>query len=100
MQVVNPAIVLMLIPVFERGVYPYCAKLRAPLSRMTWGGLAAGAAFLASGLLELQLQRTYPHLPGRHRAAINVINTLPCDIIVNGLGGSREVLSNELVTFR
>lgn len=90
MQVVNPAIVLVMIPVFERLVYPYCSfALGSPLRRMVAGGLMAGCAFLASGILELCLEKTYPLVPPKSQAAINVINTLPCRVRINNSLGSK-----------
>lgn len=85
MQVVNPALVLFFIPFFDRVLYPYLSKMQFmenPLHRMAGGGLTAGMAFLCAGILELILQLNYPPLPGRHRAATNFINTLPCDIVI------------------
>ncbi|KAI4472077.1 oligopeptide transporter-related [Holotrichia oblita] len=86
MQVVNPALVLIFIPFFDKIVYPYLGKmqfLENPLHRMAVGGLIAGFAFLSAGILELILQLNYPPLPGRHKAATNFINTLPCDIVIH-----------------
>ncbi|XP_071054843.1 peptide transporter family 1-like isoform X2 [Onthophagus taurus] len=86
MQVVNPAFVLIFIPLFDRILYPYLEKMRFlenPLHRMAVGGLIAGVAFLSAGLLELFLQQDSPYQPGRHTSAINFINTLPCDITMD-----------------
>ncbi|GJQ78758.1 hypothetical protein Trydic_g2792 [Trypoxylus dichotomus] len=66
-------------------LYPYLGKmqfLENPLHRMAVGGIIAGLAFLSAGILELILQLNYPPLPGRHKAATNFINTLPCDVVV------------------
>lgn len=82
MQVVNPAIVLILIPIFEHIIYPYCAFLQKPIYKMIAGGVAAGLAFVASGLLELQLQKTYPDIPSPGFASINTLNTLDCSVNV------------------
>lgn len=86
MQVVNPALVLIFIPFFDKIIYPYLGRmqfLENPLHRMAVGGLIAGFAFLSAGILELILQLNYPPLPGRHNAATNFINTLPCDIVIH-----------------
>ncbi|XP_012287394.1 solute carrier family 15 member 1 isoform X2 [Orussus abietinus] len=83
MQVINPAIVLFLIPLFDKSIYPTLGKLRllhSPLQRMIIGGVFAGLAFIASGLLELKLQETYPVLPDKGEATLNLVNTLGCDV--------------------
>nr|CAI5865032.1 unnamed protein product [Callosobruchus analis] len=64
MQVVNPAIVLILIPVFDRVLYPCCSKLNV------------------LEILELALETTYPELPAKHHASMNVMNTLPCSLTI------------------
>jgi solute carrier family 15 oligopeptide transporter 1 len=59
LQVVNPLLVLALIPVFDKGIYPLLAKfgfLKKPLQRLTMGGIFAGVAFVVSGLVELSLE--------------------------------------------
>ncbi|XP_031358665.1 solute carrier family 15 member 1-like [Photinus pyralis] len=86
MQVINPAIVLVLIPIFDRLLYPLLNRihvLECPLHRMAVGGIIAGAAFLSAGILELVLETTYPDIPAKNRASFNFINTLPCDILIN-----------------
>ena len=85
MQLVNPAFILILIPLFDTVIYPFFAKwektfsiyvgncseyvckkllfvwkrfhfLVKPLQRMCVGGFLTAAAFAISGFLELQLQ--------------------------------------------
>lgn len=60
MQVVNPVIVLLLIPIFDKLIYPTLdacgGYLVCPLRRMIYGGFIAGFAFIASGILELKLE--------------------------------------------
>ncbi|CAG9772810.1 unnamed protein product [Ceutorhynchus assimilis] len=85
MQVINPAMVLVLIPVFDKILYPCCEKLNClknPLHRMAIGGLTAGLAFVAAGFLELVLEKTYPALPAKNHGSVNVINSLPCSITI------------------
>lgn len=86
MQVVNPVMVLIIIPIFDRIFYPCFSKyniLENSLHRMALGGIIAGMAFLSAGLLELVLETTYPELPDKNHASVNIINTLPCNLRVN-----------------
>ncbi|CAN8023573.1 unnamed protein product [Ixodes persulcatus] len=59
MQVVNPFLILILVPFFAYIVYPIfarCNLLNKPLQKITIGGLAAAAAFGAAGCLDLVLE--------------------------------------------
>lgn len=83
MQVVNPVLILILIPIFDSFIYPMlgkCNLLKRQLPRMFVGGLLAGVAFVVSGMLELKLESTYPVPVGRGEARLSFINTLPCDV--------------------
>ncbi|XP_050300930.1 peptide transporter family 1-like [Anthonomus grandis grandis] len=100
MQVINPAMVLVMIPIFDKLLYPCCEKINVfknPLHRMAFGGLAAGLSFFAAGLLELKLEKSYPQLPGKRQASVNIINTLPCSIIISSPFRRLQVLDAEKI---
>lgn len=54
MQVINPLLVLLFIPVFETVVYPMLAKIgiRKPLQKISLGGLLAALAFVLSAAVQ------------------------------------------------
>lgn len=81
MQVVNPLLILVFIPVYDIVFYPLLSKIgvRRPLQKLTLGGILAGVAFLCSAVVELQLEETYPVLPMAGESQFRVYNTLPCD---------------------
>ncbi|XP_026475051.1 peptide transporter family 1-like [Ctenocephalides felis] len=86
-QVANPFLALLLIPILEQ-IYHLFIKSGFnpnPLKRMLLGGLVAGLAFVASGLLEMRLQSTYPQVPLPGEARLYVVNTLPCPCEIIGL---------------
>ena len=59
MQVINPVIVLALIPLFNRYLYPLTDRfhfMASPLRKMVFGGIFAGLAYVASALLEIKLE--------------------------------------------
>ena len=59
MQFINPLFILILVPIFDRLIYPCLAKwnfLVKPLQRMTVGLYLAAVAFGVSGILELFIQ--------------------------------------------
>lgn len=62
-SVMNPILVLILLPLFEIIIYPSLSKnglLTKPIQRMTFGGMLASLAFITSGLIELQIQQFLP----------------------------------------
>jgi len=60
MQLLNPLLILLLVPAFERQVYPALAShglLTGALQRVTCGGLLASAAFAWAALLQYAMER-------------------------------------------
>lgn len=79
MQVANPILILILIPVFDKGVYPLLNKfkiLRTPLQKIVTGCALVALAFVMSGILELQLEKTYPDLPESGETHLTLHNGL------------------------
>ena len=58
LQILNPLLILTLVPLFESVIYPCFKKcgLLTPLQRIGVGGLLAGLAFVISGIVELNLE--------------------------------------------
>lgn len=86
MVVINPILILILLPIFDRIIYPLCAKcniLVKPLQRMCLGASICAVSFVVSGLLELQLQKTYAVMPGESSADLHLMNTIDCPVMVN-----------------
>jgi solute carrier family 15 oligopeptide transporter 1 len=54
MQVLNPLLVLLFIPIFETVVYPALAKIgiRKPLQKIALGGFIAALAFVLSAFVQ------------------------------------------------
>lgn len=81
LQVVNPLLILGFIPLFSYVVYPMLAKcgIKRPLQKLTTGGILAALAFLISGFVELELQKTYPILPTEHEGQLRIFNGMSCE---------------------
>lgn len=81
MQVVNPLLILVFIPLYDVLFYPLLSKIgvRRPLQKLTLGGILAGVAFLSSAIVELQLEKTYPILPQPGYSQLRIFNGLPCE---------------------
>ncbi|XP_037282426.2 solute carrier family 15 member 1 isoform X3 [Rhipicephalus microplus] len=87
MQLVNPLLILVLVPVFSYGVYPMfnrCNLLNRPLQKITVGGLAAAAAFAVAGCLDLALESGAEASPPAGFEKLTFVNTLPCPVQVSG----------------
>lgn len=84
MQIINPLLILLLVPLFEAVIYPCFKKsgLLTPLRRIGCGLVFCGLSFVISGFLEIALEPTYATIPADGRMQLNFINTLPCQVNV------------------
>lgn len=85
MQVVNPLLILVFIPLYEVLFYPLLnfVGVRRPLQKITLGGVFAGVAFVCSMIVEIYLSRTYPVLPKSGEAQLRIFNGIDCDYTFN-----------------
>ncbi|XP_049546778.1 peptide transporter family 1-like isoform X1 [Anopheles darlingi] len=81
MQVINPLLILVFIPLYEVAFYPLLSLIgiRRPLQKLTLGGIFAGLAFVISTIVEIQLEDTYAVLPKAGEAQLRIFNGLNCD---------------------
>lgn len=56
MQSMNPLIVMIFVPLFTLGIYPYIGRLAAPLNRMTMGMFVAGSSYLVVAALQKHIE--------------------------------------------
>lgn len=58
MQVMNPFLILLFIPIFELYVYPILQRvgIRRPLQKLTLGGFLAAISFVISAYLEFYVE--------------------------------------------
>lgn len=99
-QVMNPILILILLPLFDRLVYPIFAKcnfLKKPLQRMCLGGVLCAVSFVISGILELELQKTYAKIPRTGLSDIHLMNNIPCSVQISLMGGA-EQLDEEIMS--
>lgn len=64
LNILNPILVFILIPVFEYILYPLLSNVRikTPLSKATFGGVLAGVSFVISAVVETQIDNKYLHM--------------------------------------
>lgn len=86
MQVVNPFLILIFIPLFTYIIYPFLAKfnlLKTPLQRMACGGFLTALAFVVTAGVSFALEATYPNLPDDGQCQLRVYNPFnDCDAIL------------------
>ncbi|RZF47986.1 hypothetical protein LSTR_LSTR002052 [Laodelphax striatellus] len=91
MQIVNPFLVLSMIPLFEGIIYPIFNKMNAlnkPLQKMVVGGMLISVSFVISGVIELKLEDSYAVLPGKGEGQIRVFNGLNCPVNLHSYNSS------------
>ncbi|XP_039286060.1 peptide transporter family 2 isoform X2 [Nilaparvata lugens] len=83
MQVINPVLIMLFIPIFEIVIYPLLAKLRivrTSLQKLVVGGLLVALSFVIAGLVETKIQPSYAILPQKGEAQLRLINGYDCDV--------------------
>ncbi|XP_046443398.1 solute carrier family 15 member 1-like [Daphnia pulex] len=88
--IVNPLLIIAITPLFNSLIYPCFKKcgLLTPLQRIGTGGLLIGISFVISGIVELNLETTYPRIPAPGLTQLNFINTLPCPVNISYAHGN------------
>ncbi|TGZ35407.1 solute carrier family 15 member 2 isoform X1 [Temnothorax longispinosus] len=86
LQAVNPLLIIIFIPIFETCIYPAFAKIHiidTPLKKLVAGGFLASVAFIVAGIVEIQIESTYPTLPVKGSAQIRIFNTMDCSVSID-----------------
>lgn len=85
-QVINPLLIILMIPVYEYVFYPIFRKIgiTRPLQRMTVGGVLAGISFLIVGFIQLAIESENPSdlLPEHNHAVF--VNNYKCQLEFSG----------------
>ncbi|XP_064264461.1 solute carrier family 15 member 1 isoform X2 [Passer domesticus] len=77
MQIVNPILIVVMVPVVNSVVYPLIKKCKlnfTPLKKMTVGMFLGSMAFVAAALVQVQIDRSNPVFPAAGQAQIKLIN--------------------------
>ncbi|NXQ10136.1 S15A1 protein, partial [Peucedramus taeniatus] len=77
MQIVNPILIVIMVPVVDSLVYPLIKKCKlnfTPLKKITVGMFLGSLAFVAAALLQVQIDNSYPVFPAAGQAQIKLIN--------------------------
>ncbi|XP_026870556.2 solute carrier family 15 member 1 [Electrophorus electricus] len=85
MQTVNPILILTLVPIMDRIVYPLIRKCGfnfTPLKRMTVGMFLAAMAFVSAALVQIQIDKTLPVFPTSSQSQLKVVNMGDAQLMV------------------
>ncbi|NXC95771.1 S15A1 protein, partial [Certhia familiaris] len=77
MQIVNPILIVIMVPVVNSVVYPLVKKCKlnfTPLRKMTVGMFLGAMAFVAAALVQVQIDKNYPVFPASGQSQIKLIN--------------------------
>jgi dipeptide/tripeptide permease len=77
MQALNAGLILVMIPVFERFIYPFLRKVgfrMTPLQRMTSGMVLCALSFALSGLIQIRIDNAMPVTHPGSSAQLRLIN--------------------------
>ncbi|CAF0750344.1 unnamed protein product [Didymodactylos carnosus] len=84
MQAFNSLLLLALIPIFEKWIYPFCAKCHVfvkPLQRIFVGLILLAIAFVCAAILQAAIEARINAIPVRYNTKL--FNTLPCVARIN-----------------
>ncbi|XP_076841661.1 solute carrier family 15 member 1 [Brachyhypopomus gauderio] len=106
MQTVNPILILTLVPIMDRIVYPLIRKCGfnfTPLKRMTVGMFLAAMAFVSAALVQIQIDKTLPVFPSSSQSQLKVVNmgnsqlrvTIPpnAPVLIESLQASKDYMT-------
>jgi len=86
MQIVNPLLIVTLIPIFEVTLYPCLKAIKfnfSPLRRMGTGMFFAGIAFIVAALIQQKIDVSLTSVPDRSdETSLRYINTAECPIVI------------------
>ncbi|XP_063285258.1 solute carrier family 15 member 2 [Pelobates fuscus] len=85
-QVMNPLMILILIPVFDLGIYPLlkCCKINfKPIPKMAVGMIVAALAFVVATIVEIQINKTIPPVAKDKECYVQFMNFADTELKLN-----------------
>ncbi|XP_073503617.1 solute carrier family 15 member 2 isoform X2 [Phyllobates terribilis] len=98
MQILNPLLILILIPIFDLGIYPLiklCKINFKPIPKMTIGMILAALAFAVATIVEIKTNETIPAAPKAGESFLQVLNFAGQEVTIIA-PGNNEVKQPEL----
>uniref|UniRef100_A0A8B9R7A7 Solute carrier family 15 member 1 n=1 Tax=Astyanax mexicanus TaxID=7994 RepID=A0A8B9R7A7_ASTMX len=103
MQTVNPILILTLVPIMDRVVYPLIKKCGfnfTPLKRMTVGMFLAAMAFVSAALVQIQIDVSGKYItskPEQGSNAVRFVNGLSSEVNMSYAGNDKQFPALEYV---
>lgn len=100
MQVLNPLLVLIFIPLFDLVIYPLvsrCGINFSSLRKMAVGMILACLAFTVVAVVEIKINEMAPPQPGPQEIVLQVLNLADDEVKVAVLGGENNALLTESI---
>lgn len=85
MSAINSILILILIPIFEKFIYPWCEKckcLHRPLQRMSAGMILTVISFIMAGVLQMKIEDSLEPPLKAMESGVTFYNTLHCEITI------------------
>ncbi|XP_014666271.1 PREDICTED: solute carrier family 15 member 1-like isoform X2 [Priapulus caudatus] len=101
MQLLNPLLIVTLIPLFEGVLWPCfrCLHIPArPLQRMAAGMLFASGAFVIAAFVQLEVEKGVLIVPD-NQVRYQIMNALPCDVNVTLPDGLSVLNSGNVMVY-
>uniref|UniRef100_A0A8C2EJV3 Solute carrier family 15 member 1a n=1 Tax=Cyprinus carpio TaxID=7962 RepID=A0A8C2EJV3_CYPCA len=102
MQTVNPILILTLVPIMDRLIFPLiqkCGLNFSPLKRMTVGMLFAAMAFVSAALVQIEIDKTLPNFPSSSESQLKVVNTYSRTLNVTISPNEHLLIDADYMTF-
>ncbi|GFX16869.1 solute carrier family 15 member 2 [Trichonephila clavipes] len=83
MILLNPLLILILIPILNWVIYPFLGKLNlfnTPLQRMTLGGLLVACSYLIAAFISLKIESDAHAIPPEGESEMVIVNNSPCTL--------------------
>ncbi|XP_063081144.1 solute carrier family 15 member 2 isoform X2 [Cavia porcellus] len=104
MQVLNPFLVLVFIPLFDLVIYRLIAKCGinfSSLRKMAVGMILACLAFAVAAIVEIKINAMAPPQPGSQEVFLQVLNLADDEVQVSVLGnGNTSLLAESIKSFQ
>ncbi|XP_036907408.1 solute carrier family 15 member 2 isoform X3 [Sturnira hondurensis] len=100
MQVLNPLLVLIFIPLFDLVIYPLVSKCGinfSSLRKMAVGMILACLAFAVVAVVEIKMNEVAPPQPGSQEIFLQVLNLADDEVKVTVLGDENNSLLTESI---
>ncbi|XP_073401392.1 solute carrier family 15 member 2 isoform X1 [Dendrobates tinctorius] len=91
MQILNPLLILILIPIFDLGIYPLiklCKINFKPIPKMTIGMILAALAFAVATIVEIKTNETNPIVPKTGETFLQVLNFENQEVTIHVVGNN------------